>query len=199
MSEKTKIKTELKIILQAGDIIVAESIDPILWQKVLAALNMPVENSKAINSLNEDLGVNDTELHEGGAIEKFAKELGVSVKVLKGACDPSKESPFIHLDKHHWEAFKKQTPARGPKSVSGIILASTLLLLWKEKANLGDVTVKEAQKVLSTIGLRDNHPYRGLDNCEWLQLRNKNIIINPAQISKAIIMAKSYCTKEYGK
>jgi hypothetical protein len=199
MTEKTNIKAELKIILEAGGIVVAESVDPILWQKVLAALNVPFERAKTINSLHEDLGVNDIELHEGGAIEKFAKELGIPVKVIKGACAPSKESPFIHLDRHHWEAFKKNTPARGPKAVSAIILASTLLVLWKEKENLGDVTVKEAQKVLSTIGLRDNHPYRGLDNCEWLQLRGKNIIINPAQTSKAITMAKSYCTKEYGK
>lgn len=198
MATQTKqLKAELKIILQAGNTIVAESSDPTLWQKVLAAINIPLESSESTDQLTPEL--QDVELQVGGPIEKLAKELGVPVTVLKGACDPSETSPLIHLDKHHWEALKKGTPARGPKSISPMILASTLLTLWKEKGKLGGVTMKEAQKVLSTIGLRDSHPHRALGNCEWLQIRGSNIIINPAQTSKAIAFAKDYCTKEYGK
>ena len=199
MMEKTKFKAELKIILQAGDTVVAESCDSVLWQKVLAALNMPVDSSGAVNLSSKDVGLGGIEPEDEGAIGKLAKELSVSITALKGACNPSKKSPFIHLDRHHWEAFKKGTPKRGPKSISAVVLASTLLILWKEKDKLGGVTVKEAQKVLSTIGLRDTHPHRALKSCEWLQMHGDNIIINPAETSKAIAWAKAYCTKEYGK
>ena len=125
------------------------------------------------------------------------EETGVTVDVLQGSCAPTETAPFIHLDKHHWEAMKKATPARGSKAISPIALASTLLILWKEQAKSGDSSVKEAQKVLGTVSMRDSHPHRSLDNCEWLQLRGKNIIINPAQTSKAIKLAKAYCTKEW--
>ena len=96
--------------------------------------------------------------------------------------------------------MKKASPGRVPKAISHIALDSTLLILWKEQAKLGDSTVKEAKKILGTVNIRDNHPHRALDNCEWLQLRgSKNIIINPAQTSKAIELAKAYCTKEWNK
>lgn len=197
MTEKKSIKAELKIVLQANDTIVAESTDPVLWQKVLAAINMPKDETKENIALSSETEIHEDALQRKGPIENFAKELGVSVELIKGACGPSESSPFIHLDKHHWEAMKKGTPARGPKSISAIVLASTLLILWKEKNKLAGVTLKEAQKVLGTLGLRDNHPQRALQSCEWLQMRGSNIIINPAQTSKAIALARAYCTKEH--
>jgi hypothetical protein len=96
--------------------------------------------------------------------------------------------------------MKKGTPSRGRKAIPPIALAATLLILWKEKAKLGASTIKDCQRVLGTVGLRDDHPKRGLDNCEWLQARPKAIvIINPAQTSKAVAVARAYCTKEWNK
>lgn len=197
MVKKQNIKAELKIVLLANDMDIAESSDPILWQKVLAVINTQTEGSK--NDNIGDFRQNDTnDLSSArGNTEKMSQEIGVSVAILKGACNPSDSAPFIYLDKHHWEAMKKGTPPRGPKSIAPIALAATLLILWKEKSKLGDSTISDAQKVLGTLNLYDKHTKRSLDNCEWLQLRGKNIIINPAQTSKAIKMAKAYCTKEW--
>ncbi len=199
MSEKPSLKAKLKIVLQANDTVVAESHDPVLWQKVLAVINQPEnENTDPTLGKASDQFQSD-EQPDKGSISKFAKELGVSLEVIKGACDPSETLPYIHLDKHYWEALKQQTPQRGPKAISPIVLAATLLALWQEKSKIKAITVKDALKTLGTIGLRDNHAQRGLQNCEWLQLRGENIIINPSQTSKAIALAKSYCTKSHTK
>lgn len=199
MSHEQKIKAKLKIVLKANDIDIAESSDPILWQRVLAAISTPKESTTGVNL--GDISQNDTSdlSPPMGALAKLAKEIGVTIDILKGSCGPTDSAPFIHLDKHHWEAMKKATPGRGSKAISPIALGSTLLILWKEQAELGNSTIKEAQKVLGTVGITDAHPDRSLNNCEWLQMRGKNIIINPAQTSKAIELAKAYCTKEWTK
>lgn len=199
MSHEQKIKAKLKIVLKANDIDIAESSDPILWQRVLAAISTPKESTTGVNL--GDISQNDTSdlSPPMGTLAKLAKEIGVTIDILKGSCGPTDSAPFIHLDKHHWEAMKKATPGRGSKAISPIALGSTLLILWKEKAELGNSTIKEAQKVLGTVGITDAHPDRSLNNCEWLQMRGKNIIINPAQTSKAIELAKAYCTKEWTK
>lgn len=199
MSQEQKIKAKLKIVLKANEMEIAESSDPILWQKVLAAINTPQENTAGDNL--EDIIIKEENdlLPTKEPVAKLAKEIGVTVDILQGSCTPTDITPFIHIDKHHWEAMKKGTPARGPNAISPIALASTLLVLWKGQAQLGDSTVKEAQQVLGTISINDHHPYRSLDNCEWLQLRGKKIIINPAQTSKAIELAKAYCTKGWKK
>ncbi len=199
MAKGKSTKAELKIVLKADETLVADSTDPILWQKVLAAINIQSEASK--NASLEGISQNDKYdlSFTKEPVDQMAKEIGVSADVLKGACDPSNTKPFIHLDRHHWEAMKKSTPPRGPKAISPIALAATLLILWKEKAKLGDSTIDGSQDVLATIGLSDKHPGRALNNCEWLQLRGKTIIINPAQTSKAISLAKGYCTKKWDK
>ena len=199
MSQEQKIKAKLKIVLKANDIDIAESSDPILWQKVLAAINTPQEGTTGVNLGDiSQSDKNDLSLPKS-PLAKLAKEIGVTVDILQGSCAPTDSAPFIYLDRHHWEAMKKAPPARGSKAISPIALASTLLILWKEQAKLGDSTVKDAQKVLGTVGISDSHPNRSLDNCEWLQLRGKNILINPAQTSKAVELAKAYCTKEWNK
>lgn len=202
MTQKHNIKAELKIVLQADKTIIAESTDPLLWQNVLVAINTPSKNSTDDNlgsTGNLSQLKNDVLSPAKTPEQKLAKEIGVSVEILQGACSPSNSAPYIHLDKHHWEAMKSNTPKRGPSSVAACALAATLLVLWKEKAKLGESTVKESTEVLMTIGVNNRNAARSLSNCEWLQLRNNSIIINPAQTSKAIGLAKAYCTKEWGK
>lgn len=194
------VKAKLTIILKANDTVVAEIDDSSLWQQVLSAVNNGAMLSVGAD-VNSKQGANlkgvPDRLDVGGtALTKFAAELGVSQVVVKGACGPTSNSPFIHLDKHHWEALKKNTPERGAKSIGAVVLAATLLVLWKEKAGLGATPLKETASVLETIGVSAKNSSRSINNCEWLQLRNGSIVLNPAQTSKAIAVAKAYCMKE---
>jgi len=192
------MKAELKVILQADKTVVAESEDPQLWQAVLRSINtgkalvLPSTDDTPPNGTLKD----DPQGGSSSPLAAFAKEVGVSQATLRGACDPKSEEPFIHLDKHSWEALKKNTPERGAKSVSSIVLAATLLVLWKAHAALGASSMSEAHSVLATLKLRATNAPRSVRNCEWLQLRGDTIVLNPAQTSKAISVAKAYCTKQ---
>jgi hypothetical protein len=194
------VKAKLRIILQADDTVVAEVEDPGLWQKVLLAINQG--NAESLHSelhladLRKPLG---PDLNFGGdAIEKLATELEVTREVLEGACAPSTAEPYMHLDVHCWEAMKQQTPERGPSAYSPMAIAATLLTLWFRKANIGNPTQAQAQAVLGTINLQDKNASRGIQRSEWLQMRpGGTIVLNPAQASKALAIAKSFCTKNW--
>ena len=187
------VKAKLRIVLHAGDVVVAESEDSQLWQKVLAAINTPGEGAPVGDRM---LDVNNSLGFEGSdAIGKFAQRLGVTKEQVVGACDPSTTPPFIHLDEHHWEDLKKNTPARGPNSLSATVMALTLLVLWKDSAGLEQATPKEASGVRESIGIDDKNPARSLKNCEWLQERNGSVRLNPTQTSKATAVARAYCAR----
>lgn len=192
-------KAKLKIVLKADETVVAESEDPRLWQYVLDAINNPTAQGEPINNaLKKDKvqDVNNYDQETESPKNLLAKEIGVTLDKLKGACSPSLDSPYINLDKHYWEALKKVTPQRGRNSIAPILVASTLLILWKETAGIGKTTISEAQKVLKTINLRDAHAKRSISSCAFLQEKGKYVNINPALTSKAISLAKAYCLKE---
>ena len=189
------VKADLKIILQANEVIVAESNDQQLWQKVLAAINAgatKVGNTDVASDFGADTGdfIGPSDL-----VSNFSKYLDITNEEAIGSCDPSTDPPYIHLDNHHWENLKKNTPARGSKAISATVLALTLLVLWKKIAGLDGPTLKEAKDVRNTISAGDKNPLRAVKNCEWLQERNSHIRLNPSQTSKAILIAKAYCQK----
>jgi hypothetical protein len=127
-----------------------------------------------------------------------ARRLGSTVDVIKGSLSPSKEPPYLDLNSHNWEAFKKNFPKRGPGAVSPIGLAGTALALWIREAKL-DVSVTQtlAAAVLDTIDIKDPNPSRGIKNTKWLQARAGGaIIVNPAEISKAQVIVGAYCSKK---
>lgn len=192
------LKAKLKIVLHANDTIVAVSEDPVLWQRVLVSINSPESevqmpgNDVAVSGLPPLDSDSDT---SGTAADVLAKQLGVEKNVLMGACSPSETKPFIYLDNHHWEALKKNTPARGSSAINGTTLAATLLVLWKSAAKLGDTNIKEAASVLRTINVASKNPSRSVKNCQWLQIRNSIVVLNPAETSKAIKAARAYCLK----
>ena len=192
------LKAKLKIVLQANDIVVAESEDPVLWQRVLVSINSPESGIQIPDADSTGSGLpsfDSTSDTSGSAVDVFAKQLDIDKKVLAGACSPSETKPFIYLDNHHWEALKKNTPERGSSAIGGAILAATLLVLWKSAAKLGDTMLKEAAGVLGTINVTSKNPTRSAKNCQWLQIRNGAVVLNPAEISKAIIVARAYCLK----
>jgi hypothetical protein len=79
--------------------------------------------------------------------------------------------------------------------VSNIVLALTLLLLWAEKIRLERVTIRDGTAILRTIGARDEHPGRAVDNCAWIERRMGKLVINPEEASRAIAVARGYCLK----
>lgn len=197
------IRAKLKIVLQADETVVAESDDAALWQKILVAINSG--STDFAGSTTGAIAPNPTPIApDGGSpsdpLGKFAAELGLSREEVQGACSPLLEAPYLHLDVHCWEAMKKQTPERGPAAYSAMAVSATLLALWFRASGLGSPTQAQAQGVLGTIGVRDQNPSRGIERSEWLQSRpGGTIVLNPAKISQATTLAKSFCSKNWNK
>ncbi len=201
MSSKVTAKMTLK--LYAGDVLVAETNDVNLWQSVFAAINAGDSGtSQAVSPANDELSnlshalAHNVSIDDGGPLSAMAKEIGVSIEILQGACAPESEAPFIHLDPHCWEAVKKNFPKKGPGALPQIAVAGALLALWKYHLKSEPPTITECQAVLKTVHTRDSNPTRSLKNTEWLQARGGKVIINPAHRSEAVKVAKSYCTKQ---
>lgn len=195
------IKASLKVALYAGDVLVAESEDQNLWHRVLAAMQAPSAQSVEQKMQFAEGAASFAEEAENrtsgdAAIDKLAHLLKINVEHLIGACAPSKDAPYIHLDAQYWEIFKKNTPSRGPGSVSPTSLAATALCLWFKAAEIGTApTVVQCQDVLETIGIRDRNAARAIGNTDWLQMRQQGVFINPAQMSRAIRLLRAYSIK----
>jgi len=193
------VTAKLVVRLYAGDVLVAESEDAQLWRGVLSAMSegrvddadppAPSSSFLAPRESALDVRINLTPL------ARMASEIDTSPEILEGACAPSGEPPFIHLDPRCWEAMRKNHPPRGPGAISPIALAGTLLALWSEFRSAPPPSPDECQAVLGTLHLRDTNGLRSLRNCSWLQLRNDRVVVNPAQRSKALGVAKAFATK----
>lgn len=193
------IKTKLKLKLFAGNVEVAESENVDLWQAAFEAINRGDAklNIANMNSSIESGGTAEyVRASQDKAIESLSNSLGISTDEFEGACAPSKEPPYIHLDEQYWEVLKAKTPMRGRGAISSVVLSATLLSLWFKQAGLGQPSPAQAGKVERTINLEDRARTRSLKNCSWLQIRKGKIGINPAEMSKAILLAKAYCTKQ---
>jgi hypothetical protein len=221
------VKATLRLVLQANDVVVAESIDPALWSQTLASITggdiqapqqapapAPAPAPGAAPALavapapeTPDVVASLPRMAEPSAatagvdwpsvaLEAFATELQLPPAVVKAACDPITTPPYLHLDVHAWETFKRNTGARGSHAVPQIVLSSALLLLWFRQSGQLTVTVDQAQAVLKTIGLRDKNVGRGLKNCNWLQVRDDTIRLNPTKFSTALALARAYCSHQ---
>jgi len=198
----------LKVVLTANDTVVAEADDPVLWQKVLTAINTPAaatflppapavakttpQGSSAFQNDAADNGSASEDL------SKFAQALGLPPVVLEGACAPPKEPPCMHLDADCWEEMKRQLPSRGPNAIGPGVVAATLLACWFRAARLGNVKVAQVLKVLGNLGVRDQNAHRSIERCEWLQTRDGGVIVlNPAEITKATDVTRKFCSKNW--
>lgn len=194
------IKARLRIVLQADETVVAESDDAALWQKVLVAINSGGADFAGPRTAEIVSSTAPMSADSSDPLGRFATELGLSREEVQGACSPSLEAPYMHLDIHCWEAMKKQTPERGPTAYSSMAVSATLLALWFRASGLGSPTQAQAQVVLGTIGIKDQNPARGVERSEWLQSRaGGTIVLNPAKVSQAIALAKSFCSKNWNK
>lgn len=199
------LKASMSVLLKANEVVVAEVDDAVLWNAVFAAISsgssvLSTAPAAAAQTPVVDAVVqpfaNNTPVAE--PINKFAKELGVDLDVLVGACDPAPAEPYLRLDVHHWEQMKKELPMRGPKAVAPIVLTASMLCLWARHAGIGVVSQAQAQTVLGTINVRDSNATRGIQGAEWLQARpNGQIVLNPSQVSKAIAIASCFCKQDW--
>jgi len=188
------LKARLKLVLMAEDVVIAETDDPQIWQAAFQAIQG--DAGRLQPEVDEDAAVEWVPEEERVAIKALAKELGVEVQDLMSACHPRPIPPYIFLSKHHWEAFKRNTPERGRNSVSNAVLALTLLLLWAEKAHVERITVRDGYAVLRAISARDEHASRAIENCSWLQTGGGGVHLNAEAISEAIAVARAFCTKQ---
>lgn len=202
------VKAVLTVTLKANDVVVAEVEDAALWQRVLAVINngkSAVEAAKVLTGLDGETPQPGEKLTGGNGagtgtspIEQLATQLEIDSALLQGACSPSVESPFLHLDLHYWEAMKKQTAERGPTALAPAVVAATLLCLWFFKAGSGNPTQSQVQAVLSIINVTDRNASRAIQKASWLQGRSGGqVVLNPAEISKAVKLAKCFCIKDW--
>ena len=194
-------KALLRVILKADETVVAEIDDPILWQKVLAIANGGSKSADLGKGLADAETSAEDHLEDDGdqdeSVARFAKSLGIAAADLNGALEPIREAPYLHLNSHNWEAFKRNFPVRGAGAVSPIGLVGTALALWLKAAKI-DVAATQALAlgVLSTINVHDKNASRGISNTKWLQARSGGmIIVNPAEISKAQEIVRAFCLK----
>lgn len=220
--KENALKATMSVVLKANDVVVAEVDDHVLWNAVFAAISTGRSTLATVAAVAAPLpipgplatGVGAPGGHLSGAdamvaatvantpsiepVQKFAKELDVDINVLIGACDPSLSDPYLTLDLHHWEAMRRDLPSRGAKAIAPIQLAASILCLWARHAGIGAVTQIMAQNVLANISGKDPNPGRGLDSSDWLQRKQGGVItINPAKISKAIVVVAGFCKKDW--
>ncbi|MFZ0913772.1 MAG: hypothetical protein WBQ76_12375 [Candidatus Korobacteraceae bacterium] len=199
----TSVKATLTVILKANDVVVAEVDDAALWQRILTAINDGKSTMEPVAPLAQaglagGKGAENSGPGIGGALDQLSTQLGIDLALVQGACSPSIDPPYMHLDPHCWEVMKKQLPTRGPTTISPIATAATLLGLWFQKASLGNPTQSQAQTVLGMINITDRNASRSIQNTSWLQRRSGGqIVLNAAEISKAVKLAKCFCSKDW--
>jgi hypothetical protein len=186
------LRAKLRVVLMADGVTIAETEDPRIWQAAFQA----IQGDGSSLSGGDDEKIEWVPEEERVAIHAFAKELDIEIADLMAACHPRPIPPYIFLSKHHWEAFKRNTPERGRNAVSNAVLALTLLLLWAEKAHIDRITVRDGYAVLRAISARDEHASRAIENCPWLQTGLGRVQLNPESISKAISVARAFCLKQ---
>jgi len=190
------IKARLKLILTADDVVIAESDDPKIWQAAFQAIQgANIEQVLGVKNPDQDEGIGWVPEEERVAILSLSDELGIETRDLLSACHPRMIAPYIFPNKRYWEAFKHQTAERGRTAVSNAVLAMTLLLLWAEKIHLDRVTLRDGMAVLRAISARDDHASRAVENCPWLQRTSGRIVLDPEKISRAIAIARAFCTR----
>jgi hypothetical protein len=200
-------KAKLTVTLKANDVTVAEIEDANLWQQILAAMNvgasrLPTKFGSAgpeDGAAGEAVGTAESVGNiNGKSVARLANSLGIDGAAIEGACSPSGDPPYLQLDVHCWEQMRSQLPKTGATAITPIAASATLLALWFREAGLGNPTQSQAQAVLNMIGVRDQNPSRGIKNSDWLQSRaGGQIVLNPAAISRAILLAKCFCSKSW--
>lgn len=184
-----------KTVLYVDEKIVAESDDLSLWQRTLSSIKSNISFGLSGTGKDNDLIVDmdDNNQNEDGALlEKFANDVEISLELVKDACSPSLEAPFIHLDMKTWENYKRKHFVN-KRPLPDVVIVATILALWKKSADLGEVSQKEVLLVLKQLNIAATNPSRSYKNCEWLKYDNNKIVLMATKYSLAVKMFKDYC------
>jgi hypothetical protein len=188
-------KRDLVVKLYVGNVLVDESTDVGLWQRVLSEIKGVPAPEVTAKFLDKKPATAAPVAAVGGA-KAFADAIGITLEELIGGLDPGSEPPYIGLDSRCWEALKKNTPPRGQGSVSQTVLAATALVMWKAHQEFGDVTVAAVKAVMATIELDDGNAIRSIGNCDWLQMKGNRVVLNPSRLTPALAVLRAYCRRE---
>lgn len=193
------IKLDLRVVLMAGDNVVAESDDADLWQQVLRSLYGGQQGENTLSKRAGHLNVHDEPSAVGtdSAIASFAKAIDVSPEDIVGALSPEMDAPYLTLDHHCWESFKRGTPARGRGAVGATAVVGTLLAFWTQRIKVADVRFSTVAKVLENVGTHDALPRRTIRNCPWLRLVGGRIRLNPAKTSDAERLVRAFVVGDW--
>jgi hypothetical protein len=193
------ITATLKVVLLANEVPVAESEDAALWQHVLGRINGTFSSHTPGGLVSDAGGTSDAPEKQSGSgdpVAAFASQLGVNATKVLGACSPKATKPYLHLDAHFWAAFRTNFSSTGRNAVSGTVLAATLLVLWRPHAGIERITSSDVQGVLETVNGDSSTIARSVQRCSWLQLRDDQIQLNPAEIARAELIARAFCLKQ---
>ncbi len=203
------IKAALKTVLSAGETIVAESDDPVVWHRALAAMAeaaarpplpgpAPTGDAAATPAIRSAATAPPAaQPQRDAAVERLASELGVGADAIASACAPSRKPPYLHLDRAAWQVMQGATPPRGPGSVAPAALAAALLVLWFRSAELGNPTMKMLHLVLRAIGIRDKNAARVVDDAKWLHARGGEIALRTPYAPYAVALANAFCARDW--
>lgn len=206
-----EIKAALKVRLYANEELVAESDDHTLWHSVLQTAqraaqpkllvhykNDSGQASAQITTQNESVQTYSPAGAVGAdeALQRFAQSVGIRAEEIEGACYPTHEEPYLHIDQHYWAAFKSNTGKTGRGAIGPAVLAATLLVRWFKYAGLGDVERQMVINALKELGITDKNIDRGLAKCAWLSKHGTIIKLNPSAINQADALVKGFCTKQ---
>lgn len=184
-----------RTVLYVDDKIVASSSDLDLWQDILTTIKSNKTNNsveKTCNNNNIQRVDKEVTNSSNSLLERFAKEIEVDCDMIKDACNPSEEAPFIRLDMKTWENYKRKH-FENKRALPDVVIAGTILALWKKSANLGDATQKEVIKILKQLNILATNPTRSYKNCEWLKYENGKIVLMATKYSLAQRMFLEYC------
>lgn len=190
------MKTRLKLILKAGNTVVAESADPLLWQSVLAAITGtgPADERDLPTPIAEQTRTADSEgpFLPSPELRSFCRMVQVPPERTHQAMQPTRQPPFLLLDEGRFRTFRDHHPQRGPNAISPSVLVSTLMVLWFKFAKLGSPTVYQVKQVLEPLGVTDRNAYRSVQNCRWLQLRDGRVQLHTLHTAERFRLARAF-------
>lgn len=197
------VKAKLKVQVLADDVVIAESDDPTFWQSVLSAIHSDSASVQGDSAPTPPTPVAATTASrpdfQGGSdsVGLFANALSLEPEAVHGACSPRSTPPYLHLDHHYYEAFRRNTPTRGRSAIPNVTLVGTLLALWFKYAKLENgAEVGLIQQILQDLNAQGPNAARSLKNCPWLQYRSSRVHLNPAKISQALEVARAFCKQQ---
>lgn len=195
MDTKISIRTpELEVEFEGSEDFVREELRNIVED--VASLHVSQQHPKGqVRNARRDVAQEDGK-GDTGPVAALADEIGVGPADVESAFAPKQESPYVRVEKYYWNAFKKNTPGGGPSAISSGALVGTLMCLWFDQIDRDGPTKEEVVEATAVANIRDKRIDRSMNNCDWLRVSGDRVAISPAQVDKAVRVARAFCLKK---